>query len=407
MAIRLITKKTGRVFARVHCIMFYMGKGDNISGKPYGIIPTTDDDPLGLTFDNTNRTISIKPGQLYCYGRQCIVTETTQVLDMTDWALSAKCLGTIYLRIDLVDTVDQDCRVGMVSGTVAYVDFDENMNHSNLYKRSNGTYDVPIARFVYDPDGPDDIYFSKYEKVIPELDEQARAYAKKVNNIGVTGANALLDGAEVIKKAEHADQATEVTYFNDTQIRSDLSGLWTARRTKILDHSNFNFNASTSMNVAEKVDTAHLQYAHIFSESRYTRNSIDYDFYMKFTSTETDDNTTYAKLSFSSVVELGKKYYLILDYKKDRRLNGYRIWDYVVSESEGNRYQITLAWFRISATKIEWQGLYDTSKTYVNNIKGQPLLMTGFDTSNKFFYDITRGLSIYVDFLYKGDVNVS
>ncbi len=407
MAIRLITKKTGRVFARVHCIMFYMSKGDNIDGKPYGIIPTGEDDPLGLTFDNTNRTVSIKPGQLYCYGRQCIVTETTQVVDMTEWTYSAKCLGTVYLRIDLTDIVDQTCSLKLASGTVAYVDFDENQNHSNLYKRSNGIYDVPIARFVFDPVGPDGIYFSKYEKVIPILDEQAREATKKISNIGVTGVSNIFDGKEGIKVADHAEKAETATYFNDTQIRSDLAGLWTGRRTKVIDHSWFDFNNTTTMKVVQKNDTSHLQYVHVFSECRYTKNNVDYDFYMKFISTETDDNTTYAKLNFNGLVEIGKKYYLVLDYKKDRRLNGYRIWDIVISENEGNRYQITLAWIKVSADKVEWQGMYDTTKNYVNNIKGQPELVTGFDTSDKFFYDITRGLSIYVDFLYKGDVNVS
>lgn len=409
MAIRLLTKTGGRLSARVHSAFFHLAKGNSLKEKPYGIVPTKEyDDPFGLVFDNTELKVRIKPGQFSCYGRQCIATEETEAVRMGDvYLTSDKLYMTVYARIDLNDQVFQKVDIRYAYNTEAHVDFPKQQIAQNLYRKTNGLYDVPLARFVFhqNPTTPNG-YFTDYEKVIETFDDESRAATRKTERIGSKSEARLFENDTFILKADHASHSKGASLIGNTEIKYYLENVWTGRRTSIIEHGWFDFNNTTSKTVTQENDNAHLQYAHIFSECRYKKNNVDYDFYMKFTNTKTEEYTTYAKLNFNGLVEVGKKYYLVLDYKNDRTLNGYHIWDIVISEKEGSMTQITLAWIKVSPDKIEWQGMYDTSKNYVNNIKGQPELVTGFDTSNKFFYDSTRGLGVYVDFIYKGGVTL-
>ncbi len=420
MAIRLITKKTGKVLSRVHCIMFYIAKGDNINGKPYGIIPTGETDPLGLTLDNdsTKLTVSINPGQLYCYGRQCIITEKTQILDMHDWPYSSKCFGTVYLRIDLTDTVDQYCYFGLASGKESYVDFNESQNHSNLYKRSSGIYDVPIARFIFDPSGPDGVYFSKYEKVIPTLDEQARAGTRQVQKIGTTSVSKIFDNGTGIITAENADKATDATYFNDTEIKSDLTNVWTGQRVKILTHSADNFKSTMSKTIPVKIDFDHLIKAFIISE-HYTYSDIRRDVCLRFATqvrlptggviTASADVLAKIKFNIDADFKQQKKYYIYLNPTSKLSFNqkGSVFWELGFSEKEQD---INLAIVQVVSTGIYWKGLFgekyiiEEGSTYYC-ILSTPEIVTA-DSSGNWFYG-NQYKSVYVDFLYKGDVNVA
>lgn len=410
MAIRLITKKTGRLSPKTHCMMFYMGKGNNIYGKPYGIIPTSEEDPLGLTFDETNLTIYINPGQAYCYGRQCVVSEKTQVFDMHG-IVDGKCYVTLYLRIDLSDIVDQFCKFSIVYGTEAFVDFDLEMKHSNLYKRGDGIYDVPIARFVYTAEAVDGKHFSNYEKIIPILDEQARAVVTSPLAIGKTPTNEMFSGERTEVRALQADMAKTTNMIGSTRIYPTIDNVWTAKRVKILDQSDYNFNSTKAITKSIKLDSSRLQYVFLESDCLYTKTSNgvskNYNLYMKF---ETNLTTSIlVKLNFGIRMQLGKKYFLGLDGNNNNRIvNGYPIWKITIKEDRHT--SVNLAWVMLTETGVQWQGLYNIDRReFVSGyyLIGQPLLISGFDEDNMVFYEGPRGLNIYLDFLYKGDVNVS
>lgn len=410
MAIRLITKKTGRLSPKTHCMMFYMGKGNNIEGKPYGIIPTSEEDPLGLTFDETNLTIYVNPGQVYCYGRQCVISEKTQVFDMHG-IVDGKCYVTLYLRIDLSDIVDQFCKFSIVYGTEAFVDFDLEMKHSNLYKRGDGIYDVPIARFVYTAEAVDGKHFSNYEKIIPILDEQARAVVTSPLAIGKTSTNDMFSGEKTEVRALQADKAKATNMIGSTRIYPTIDNVWTAKRVKILDQSDYNFNSTKAITKSIKLDSSRLQYVFLESDCLYTKTSNgvskNYNLYMKF---ETNLTTSIlVKLNFGIRMQLGKKYFLGLDGNNNNRIvNGYPIWKITIKEDRHT--SVNLAWVMLTETGVQWQGLYNIDRReFVSGyyLIGQPLLISGFDEDNMVFYEGPRGLNIYLDFLYKGDVNVS
>lgn len=410
MAIRLITKKTGRLSPKTHCMMFYMGKGNNIEGKPYGIIPTSEEDSLGLTFDETNLTIYVNPGQVYCYGRQCVVSEKTQVFDMHG-IVDGKCYVTLYLRIDLSDIVDQFCTFSIVYGTEAYVDFDLEMKHSNLYRRTNGVYDVPIAKFVYTAEAVDGKHFSNYEKTIPVLDEQARAAVVSPLAIGKTSTNDMFSGEKTEVRALQADNAKTTNMIGSTRIYPTIDNVWTAKRVKILDQSDYNFNSTKAITKSIKLDSSRLQYVFLESDCLYTKTSNgvskNYNLYMKF---ETNLTTSIlVKLNFGIRMQLGKKYFLGLDGNNNNRIvNGYPIWKITIKEDRHT--SVNLAWVMLTETGVQWQGLYNIDRReFVSGyyLIGQPLLISGFDEDNMVFYEGPRGLNIYLDFLYKGDVNVS
>ena len=410
MAIRLITKKTGRLSPKTHCMMFYMGKGNNIEGKPYGIIPTSEEDPLGLTFDETNLTIYVNPGQVYCYGRQCVISEKTQVFDMHG-IVDGKCYVTLYLRIDLSDIVDQFCKFSIVYGTEAFVDFDLEMKHSNLYKRGDGIYDVPIARFVYTAEAVDGKHFSNYEKIIPILDEQARAVVTSPLAIGKTSTNDMFSGEKTEVRALQADKAKATNMIGSTRIYPTIDNVWTAKRVKILDQSDYNFNSTKAITKSIKLDSSRLQYVFLESDCLYTKTSNgvskNYNLYMKF---ETNLTTSIlVKLNFGIRMQLGKKYFLGLDGNNNNRIvNGYPIWKITIKEDRHT--SVNLAWVMLTETGVQWQGLYNIDRReFVSGyyLIEQPLLISGFDEDNMVFYEGPRGLNIYLDFLYKGDVNVS
>lgn len=422
MAIRLITKKTGRLFAKAHCMMFYMGKGNNIDGKPYGIIPTSEEDPLGLTFDETNLTIYVNPGQAYCYGRQCIVSEKTQVFDMHG-ILDGKCYATLYLRIDLSDIVDQFCTFSIVYGTEAYVDFDLEMKHSNLYRRSNGVYDVPIARFVYTAEAIGGKHFSNYEKIIPVLDEQARAVVDSPLAIGKTPTNEMFSGEKTEVRALQADMAKATNMIGSTRIYPTIDNVWTAQRVKILNQNSSSYAKATSKTIPVKIDFDHLQYAFIMSEYYHRTSSSVLSVCLKI-HVDIFDNTggitrsgeVFSKLKFSTRIEKGQTYYVWFDrsFIMDSNLGTDKtaVIDLSVSTQ---RMGVTIASFSLTANGLKWNGEY-SSGTLIRNGSGQIigklgdlLVVTADITKGKvvnWFYG-NQGKSVYVDFLYKGDVNVS
>lgn len=421
MAIRLITKKTGRLFAKTHCMMFYMGKGNNIYGKPYGIIPTNEEDPLELTFDETNLTIYINPGQAYCYGRQCVVSEKTQVFDMHG-ILDGKCYATLYLRIDLSDIVDQFCTFSLVYGTEAFVDFDLEMKHSNLYKRGNGVYDVPIARFVYTAEAVGGKHFSNYEKTIPILDEQARAVVTSPLAIGKTPTNEMFSGEKTEVRALQADMAKTTNMIGSTRIYPTIDNVWTAQRVKILKQSAANFKSTMSKTIPIKIDFDHLVRAFISSEhyhyisSTNTRADICLKMHAKSGLILKQEADIFFPLKFDLELEKNVMYYAGFNRRYYFSWTAQKYKTVVIPLSISKEELVNnLFMFKLTDNGIYWKGTY-TENTTAEEVDGKIWATLGdisivtatiSDGTVKDWFYGNQGKSVYVDFLYKGDVNVS
>lgn len=421
MAIRLITKKTGRLFAKTHCMMFYMGKGNNIYGKPYGIIPTSEEDPLGLTFDETNLTIYVNPGQVYCYGRQCVVSEKTQVFDMHG-ILDGKCYATLYLRIDLSDIVDQFCTFSLVYGTEAFVDFDLEMKHSNLYKRGNGVYDVPIARFVYTAEAVDGKHFSNYEKIIPVLDEQARAVVDSPLAIGKTSTNEMFSGEKTEVRALQADMAKATNMIGSTRIYPTIDNVWTAQRVKILNQSAANFKSTLSKTIPIRIDFDHLVKAFISSEhyhyisSTNTRADICLMMHAKSGLILKQEADIFFPLKFDLELEKNVMYYAGFNRGSYFSWTTQKYKTVVIPLSISKEELVNnLFMFKLTDNGIYWKGTY-TENTTAEEVDGKIWATLGdisivtatiSDGKVKDWFYGNQGKSVYVDFLYKGDVNVS
>lgn len=425
MAIKLITKKTGLLIAKTHCMMFYMGKGNNIYGKPYGIIPTSEEDPLGVTFDETNLTIYVNPGQLYCYGRQCIVSEKTQVFDMHG-ILDGKCYVTLYLRIDLSDIVDQFCKFSIVYGTEAFVDFDLDMKHSNLYKRGDGVYDVPIARFVYTAEAVDGKHFSNYEKIIPVLDEQARAVVTSPLAIGKTPTNEMFSGEKTEVRALQADMAKTTNMIGSTRIYPTIDNVWTAQRVQFGSYKDTDFIEGTIKNIPVKIDKGHLQRMYIVGKSIVSSNPRR-DTYIRFPAKierswfKKENIDILIKLSFDELMfnkednietqELAIGVPLTEVFNKKTNPVFLDIGIFKQSTLEYYKHIAPLAKITVTNNGIAWNGLFPGTFHYYNSDSTLSITLdspsiVGSTEDGNWFYG-NQGNGIYVDFLYKGDVNVS
>lgn len=425
MAIRLVTKTGGRLSARVHSAFFHLAKGNSLKEKPYGIVPTKDyEDPFGLVFDNTELKVRIKPGQFSCYGRQCIVTEETEVVRMGDvYLTSDKLYMTVYARIDLNDQVFQNVELRYAYNTEAHVDFPKHQMAQNLYRKTNGLYDIPLARFVFHQNPTtSDGYFTDYEKVIETFDDESRAVTKQTERIGSKSETRLFENDTFILKADHANHSKGASLISDTEISRYLDDVWTAKRVKILNQNSSSYEKTTSKTIPIKIDFDHLQYAFIMSEYYHRTSSSVLSVCLKI-HVDIFDNTggitrsgeVFSKLKFSTRIEKGQTYYVWFDRSfimdSNLRTDKTAVIDLSVSTQ---RMGVTIASFSLTANGLKWNGEY-SSGTFIRNGSGQIigklgdlLVVTAEITKGKvvnWFYG-NQGKSVYVDFIYKGGVTL-
>lgn len=421
MAIRLVTKTGGRLSARVHSAFFHLAKGNSLKEKPYGIVPTKDyDDPFGLVFDNTELKVRIKPGQFSCYGRQCIVTEETEAVRMGDvYLTSDKLYMTVYARIDLNDQVFQKVDIRYAYNTEAHVDFPKQQIAQNLYRKTNGLYDVPLARFVFNqnPTTPDG-YFTDYEKVIETFDDESRAATKQTERIGSKSEARLIDNGAFIPKADHANYSKGASLIGDTEISGDLENVWTAKRAPLFLHSAVNFTKGNEINIPLAIDKNHLSRAYLMSD--YCKITDERrEVCLRFATRVRVPTGGVMPPSSDVLVKLKMNYYVALDYdyyvtvfpKSQIGFNkdGSVFWDLSISSKEPFKTLICLAKFRLSESGFHWEGMFDDSFTIQSGgeyycVLSAPEIVTS-DSSGKWFYG-NQGKSVYVDFIYKGGVTL-
>lgn len=421
MAIRLVTKTGGRLSARVHSAFFHLAKGNSIKEKPYGIVPTKDyDDPFGLVFDNTELKVRIKPGQFSCYGRQCIITEETEAVRMGDvYLTSDKLYMTVYARIDLNDQVFQKVELRYAYNTEAHVDFPKRQMAQNLYRKTNGLYDVPLARFVFhqNPTTPDG-YFTDYEKVIETFDDESRAATKQTERIGSKSKARLLDNGAFVLKADHAEHSKGASLIGNTEISEGLENVWTAKRAPLFLHSAVNFTKGNEINIPLTIDKNHLSGAYLMSDyCKITdaRREVCLRFATRVRvptgGVMPPSSDVLVKLKMNCYVALDYDYYVTVFPKSQIGFNkdGSVFWDLSISSKEPFKTLICLAKFRLSESGFHWEGMFDDSFTIQSGgeyycVLSAPEIVTA-DSSGKWFYG-NQGKSVYVDFIYKGGVTL-
>lgn len=420
MAIRLITKTGGRLSARVHSAFFHLAKGNSLKEKPYGIVPTKDyDDPFGLVFDNTELKVRIRPGQFSCYGRQCIITEETEAVRMGDvYLTSDKLYMTVYARIDLNDQVYQHVDIRYAYNTEAHVNFPQRQMAQNLYRKTNGLYDVPLARFVFhqNPTTPNG-YFTDYEKVIETFDDESRASTTQTERIGSKSASRLIENKVFTLKADHANHSKGAKLIGDTEI-STLDNVWTAKRVPLFLHSAVNFTKGNEINIPLTIDKSHLNRAYLMSD--YCKiTDARRDVCLRFATRVRVPTGGVMPPSSDVLVKLKMDHYIVLDYdyyvtvfpksQIDFNKDGSVFWDLSISSKEPFKTLICLAKFRLSESGFHWEGMFDDSFTIQSGntyycVLSAPEIVTA-DSSGKWFYG-NQGKSVYVDFIYKGGVTL-
>jgi hypothetical protein len=448
MSVRMITKTKGRTFARVHCAQFYMCKGTDIDDKPYGVIPTGLLNPLGLVYDNTTLKITVKAGQLYCYGRQVVVEEDTEAIDLSTITFSSeKVYGTIYIRIDLNDVVDQYAEIGFVYNTDAHVDFSEDQQQDNLYKRANGIFDIPLGRFIYKPAGENGTYFFNLERLVRTLDTEARAKTEKVQAyIGNTAIEKIFKNGESIVEAVESNHSGSADGLGDTKITQALDGVWTANRKYIATYSTslFNYGNVTDNNVV--IDTAHQVKAHIWdrhiqvgqyetTENATKQLQLTMSLQKKNPSTAIGsadwlDVRTY-NFAMAFDITIGTtyvKYYLAMKYAHDDPATSKLTPEIVtITESQYNKSlheKIAMIEYNPTSKKVIITGLMKDTTTYtaqemdeeqgvlrdVTYRYSKPTFKVGnYDSAGNLLGTtyVISGFTIYADFLYKGSVQAS
>lgn len=412
MAIRLITKTTGNILAPTHCRMFYMAKGNNLEGKPYGIIPTTDDDPLGLVFDEEKLTVSVKPGQVYCYGRQCIITETSKVVDLHDWK-QEKCFGIVMLRVDISDVVNQFCELKFAAEMNSFPDT-ALLNHSNIYQHQSGTYDVPIAQFVYSPDNTVGKRFTNYKRIIPTLTPQARPRTQNILKIGSTNVTQAFSGKVSLIKAKNAEASECALSLANTPISADLDGVWTGMRVQLGKYRAEDFRKGTKNNFPVKIDNEHLVYA-LLSSASHVGDDPQRDVYLMFPTKIKGSGSqlksgpnVFAKLDSSiENVTIGSAYYLTVKINSGLDSGSRAL--HLNLEFSADKTAMAIAKVTLLNNALQFEGLFDTDILalvggYLYYL-GSPSVVIATKDGNWWYGNGGKGF--YADFLYKGDVNVS
>ncbi len=424
MAIRLVTKTGGRLSARVHSAFFHLAKGNSLKEKPYGIVPTKDyEDPFGLVFDNTELKVRIKPGQFSCYGRQCIVTEETEAVRMGDvYLTSDKLYMTVYARVDLNDQVFQKVDIRYAYNTEAHVDFPKRQMAQNLYRKTNGLYDVPLARFVFhqNPTTPNE-YFTDYEKVIETFDDESRAATRQAERIGSKSETKLFDNGTFILKADHASHSKGASLIGDTEINGDLDNVWTSQRVKILNQSAENFKSTTSKTIPIKIDHNHLVKAFISSEhyhyisSTNTRADICLMMHAKSGLILKQEADIFFPLKFDLELEKNVMYYAGFNRGSYFSWTPQKYKTVVIPLSISKEELVNnLFMFKFTDNGIYWKGTY-TENTTAEEVDGkiwatlgEISIVTAIISNGvvkDWFYG-NQGKSVYVDFIYKGGVTL-
>lgn len=415
MSIRIITKTTGRIYSRMHSILFHMGKGNYEDGNPYGIIPTGLEDPLGLTMTRTKPLkITIKPGQFCCYGRQCIIDEETTIIeDMAEaWKLTNRCYLTVYAEINLNDIVNQTCELKVDMRQQSFVDFKNDMERQNLFKRANGIYDVPIGRMIYEPQPSREDYFYDYEKLIGTFSEQARGEAKNIQStiFGLSVYKTFKDGYcnLTAEKAEYAKGTDAFGKKNPIAILNDLRGVYTCKRKKIIELNSSILRSGSKAKCAVNIDWDHLEAISIFIESKKPKIS--------FTSYYSSNATTshVSKVNVSELICSNKMQRAVTKADKLKGLGVYLKFIFPGSDEvsypysgsmylsenlandggNGNAYMLGL-WIGISSDNdgLIISGQFpETARLNNYNYLKDPV--------------VESPVSIYADFIYKGDVNL-
>ncbi len=183
--IKLISKTTGEVSAYHDSAVFFAIKGHSVDRQqeglplePYGIIPSKYDNPFSLEFDETNLTVSIKPGILQVYGRQVELDQAVEVYDFHSTVESQLMYCTIFIEIGLEDMTLQVAKLKIDIAGAGYKNFDANATRDNLYKLNHGVFQAPIIRFQYAPSA--ETHFTDETLIMPILEVEAREAVREI-----------------------------------------------------------------------------------------------------------------------------------------------------------------------------------------------------------------------------------
>lgn len=280
--------------ARIHpyndSIIAYMAKGGDESsgaiqnylsslklGKPYGILKTSYVDPLGLEFDEASKSIYLKPGLFMAFGRLCEVPERGLVKSLASEAFTTtdKVYYTVYALIDVNDSTKNDAQIMITSASAYPENFDSLQDQDDLFVRKYGAFRMPIGQFSYKVTNSEGSRFADYKKIPTEYEIGTRQIAKRIDASGQIGGSSISQIFEIDENGRNtasfnnasneestelfdseyenngmqrysayesipgysiADEASNFgTLSDNAEIGSDLAGVLTYKRFKLLD----------------------------------------------------------------------------------------------------------------------------------------------------------------------------
>ena len=148
--------KTREVQAYHDCAIFYLGKGDNLSAKPYGII-LSDISSSPFSLLKSNLSLYMNGGMVSVYGRQvevCPADGQSQIFigDFTNETAFDNLYLNILLELNLNDITNQVARLIVSKRGAGYISQSELAPYQyNFYKNKTGVYRIPLVHCQYHP----------------------------------------------------------------------------------------------------------------------------------------------------------------------------------------------------------------------------------------------------------------
>lgn len=337
--VTLITTKGGKPTPyRDSVLSFAMKGGDKNSatimnfqgslplGKPYGIIQTTYSNPLSLSFNESTRKVFINPGVFMAYGRLCEIEEQGEVMDFSSItpASTDRVFYVVYVVIDVNDAVVNSISIRLTEPTAQPVNIDALQDQDDLYLREYGVFMMPIAQFSYSPIQSGGHYFADYQRIPEVFDEDTIQIAGDVLEEGTIGGYSVQqmlehnDNGRVLpkfKKASNVDAEADYEsqerrlisdkkypgigdnipgysiaeignafgeVGNSIELPSDMSGMVTYKRFKLLDLTNSFAENGFSFEKILPCDCAHLMRIRIMLRNAFIKAKGKYVKYELF-----------------------------------------------------------------------------------------------------------------------------
>lgn len=214
---RPATDKTREVQAYHDCAIFYLGKGNNKSDKPYGIVKSSiSDEPFSMF--RSGLSLYMNGGMVSVYGRQVEIKPLdgqSQIFidDFTNETAFENLYINILVEINLNDITNQIARLIVSKRGAGYIAQSELAPYQyNFYKNKTGLYRIPLVHCQYHPTSSQP--FNDFGFDCEVFQSETRSQAHEIKDGGTLAGDKLSDLFEGSKFLKNAINNNIYTYIN-------------------------------------------------------------------------------------------------------------------------------------------------------------------------------------------------